>query len=146
MKTLHIYPTGAGYHITVGAVLAFLFGISISNSAYFSRISETPNVTVSNGTLVTMTALNSLLAVLSGLLLLWTIYRVIVSHESKHSTIHDEYIKMHSDLGNQHKSHNHHHHHHHPPPLNAHAPKGVHNIHHYHGSKPSLSPALPEVF
>ena len=113
MKTLHIYPTGVGYHISVAIVLTFLFGLSISNGAYFSTISETPNVSVGKSTLHVLTGINIAVSVASGLLLLWTIYRIITSHESKHKTIHDEYMNLkehsQSDLGVSHKSFSPHH-------------------------------------
>ena len=137
MKTLHIYPTGVGYHITTALVLTFLFGLTISNSAYFSRVATTPNVSVSKGTLETMTTLNVIVSIASGLMLLWSAFRIGVSHESKHKTMHDEYTKL-TKLEPHPVDHHHHHHHQHKAP----------NIH-THNSKPTRSaphPKLPAVF
>lgn len=147
MKTLHIHPTGVGYHITVAVVLAFLFGISVSNSAYFSKISETPNVSVSKGTLETMSGLNVAISIVSGLVLLWSLYRVITSHDSKHKTMHEEYTKLteYPDLGfENHKTvhavdqHVHHHHH----QSKSHALPKVHSS----STKPIRTGDLPSVF
>ena len=109
MKTLHIYPTGVGYHITVTVVVAFLFGLSVSNSAYFSKISETPNVSVSRSTLRGLSSINVFVSIVSGLLVLWSLYRVVSSHESKHKTMHEEYMNS----LNEHMNEQHHHHHYH---------------------------------
>jgi hypothetical protein len=108
MKTLHIYPTGVGYHITIVIVLAFLFGMSVSNSIYFSKVSNTPNISVNKGTLSNLSGLNIVLALFSGLSLVWSLYRIVSSHESKHKTLHDEYVRLtqSGDLDTVYKSNN----------------------------------------
>jgi ABC-type nickel/cobalt efflux system permease component RcnA len=144
MKTLHIYPTGVGYHIFISLALGFLFAVSISNTAYFDQISETPNVSVGKGVLQTMSGLNIFITIVSGLALLWTAYRIVYSHESKHKTMYDEYTNLvdQVDLGVQHKSHHHHHHHQHvapPPPPTVVPPPTVHRPR-------ARTPGLPSVF
>ena len=147
MKTLHIHPTGVGYHITVSVILGFLFGISVSNTMYFSELSETPNVSVSKGTLETMSGINVAISIVSGLVLLWSLYRVVSSHESKHKTMHEEYVRLteYPDLGfENHKTvhsvdqHIHHHHHQNQPKT---TPK-VHSV----KPKPIRTGNLPTVF
>ena len=132
MKTLHIYPTGVGYHITIVIVLAFIFGMSISNSIYFSKVSNTPNISVSKGILSNLSGLNIVLAVISGLSLLWSLYRVVSSHESKHKTLHDEYVHLTqtADLDVEYKSHD----------------PTIHHQHSHSKIHKSMSPDLPDIF
>ena len=91
---------GSGYNIGVMVVSGFVFGISVSNAVYFSRLAEHPSESVGKKTANTMMIMNILVSLLLGAIFLWSSYKLIVSHESKYHTM-SKYIhsaKHHSQM------------------------------------------------
>ena len=120
---------GSGYNIAVMVVSGVVFGISISNTVYFSRLTDKPSEAVSKTTGQVMMTMNILISILLGAIFVWAAYKLIVSHETKYHTmskyIHSAKHKLHkmrhnteesmSFLDNIDNDHNHHHdynHHH----------------------------------
>jgi hypothetical protein len=78
---------GSGYNIGVMVVSGFVFGISVSNTVYFSRLAEHPSESVGKKTANTMMIMNILVSLLLGAIFVWSSYKLIVSHESKYHTM-----------------------------------------------------------
>ena len=78
---------GSGYNIAVMVVSGIVFGISISNTVYFSRLVDKPSESVSKNTARTMMIMNILISILLGAIFVWSSYKLIVSEESKYHTM-----------------------------------------------------------
>ena len=78
---------GSGYNIGVMMVSGFVFGISVSNAVYFSRLAEHPSESMGKKTASTMMIMNILVSVLLGAIFIWSSYKLIISHESKYHTM-----------------------------------------------------------
>jgi len=91
---------GSGYNIAVMVVSGIVFGISISNTVYFSRLVDKPSESVSKTTARTMMIMNILISLLLGGIFVWSSYKLVVSEESKYHTmskyIHSTKHKLHT--------------------------------------------------
>ena len=78
---------GSGYNIAVMVVTGLVFGITVSNSVYFSRLSEKPSESIGKSTANIMMIMNIMISLLLGAIFLWASYKLIVSEESKYHTM-----------------------------------------------------------
>jgi ABC-type nickel/cobalt efflux system permease component RcnA len=78
---------GSGYNIAVMVVSGIVFGISISNAVYFSRMSDKPSEAVSKSTANIMMVMNILISILLGAIFVWSSYKLVISEESKYHTM-----------------------------------------------------------
>ena len=83
--TFNINIKGSGFNIATMLITGFMFGVSISNSVYFSRISSRPSEAMGRSSAQAMLGINILLAILSGLIFLWSSYKLIISNEDKYN-------------------------------------------------------------
>ena len=97
--TFDINIKGSGFNIATMLITGFMFGISISNSVYFSRISAVPNYAMGKTTARAMMALNIVLAILSGIIFVWSSYKLLVSNEDKFGTM-SKYVESARDRMN----------------------------------------------
>ena len=85
--TFDINIKGSGFNIATMLITGFMFGVSISNSVYFSRISDKPSEAMGRSSAKAMLGINIVLAILSGLIFLWSSYKLIISNEDKFNTM-----------------------------------------------------------
>jgi len=85
--TFDIDIKGSGFNIATMLITGFMFGVSISNAVYFARISDKPSLAMSSGAAKAMLGINIVLASLSGLIFLWSSYKLIVANEDKYDTM-----------------------------------------------------------
>ena len=85
--TFNINIKGSGFNIATMLITGFMFGVSISNSVYFSRISDRPSEAVGRSSAQAMLGINIVLAILSGLIFLWASYKLLISNEDKYNTM-----------------------------------------------------------
>lgn len=85
--TFDVNIKGSGYNIAVMIITGFMFGISISNCIYFSKIAEKPSQAMGKSAAKAMLGVNALLAALSGVIFIWSSYKLIVSNEDKYNTM-----------------------------------------------------------
>ena len=78
---------GSGYNIAVMVVTGIVFGITVSNAVYFSRLSEKPSESIGKSTANIMMIMNILVSLLLGAIFVWASYKLIVSEESKYHTM-----------------------------------------------------------
>ena len=85
--TFNINIKGSGFNIATMLITGFMFGVSISNSVYFSRISNKPSEAMGRSSAQAMLGINIVLSVLAGLIFLWSSYKLIISNEDKYNTM-----------------------------------------------------------
>ncbi len=85
--TFNINIKGSGFNIATMLITGFMFGVSISNSVYFSRISSRPSEAMGRSSAQAMLGINIVLAILCGLIFLWSSYKLVVSNEDKYNTM-----------------------------------------------------------
>ena len=85
--TFDIDIKGSGFNIATMLITGFMFGVAISNSVYFARIADKPSQGMGSGAAKAMLGVNIVLASLSGLIFLWSSYKLIVANEDKFDTM-----------------------------------------------------------
>ena len=90
--TFDIDIKGSGFNIATMLITGFMFGVTISNSVYFARISEKPSEAMGSSAARAMLGINIVLAVLTGLLFLFSSYKLVVANEDKFNTM-SKYIR-----------------------------------------------------
>lgn len=85
--TFNIDVKGSGFNIATMLITGFMFGVSISNSVYYSRISERPSEAMGTSAARAMMGVNIVLAVLTGLIFIWSSYKLLVANEDKYDTM-----------------------------------------------------------
>ena len=85
--TFNINVKGSGFNIATMLITGFMFGVSISNSVYYARISERPSEAMGTSAARAMMGINITLAVLTGLIFIWSSYKLLVANEDKYDTM-----------------------------------------------------------
>jgi len=85
--TFDINIKGSGFNIATMLITGFMFGVAISNSVYFARIGDKPSEAMGSGAAKAMLGVNIVLAVLSGIIFLWSSYKLVVANEDKFDTM-----------------------------------------------------------
>ena len=85
--TFNINVKGSGFNIATMLITGFMFGVSISNSVYYARISERPSEAMGTSAARAMMGINIVLAVLAGLIFIWSSYKLLVANEDKYDTM-----------------------------------------------------------
>ena len=85
--TFDINVRGTGYNIGVMVISGIVFGISISNTVYFSRLADKPSESVSKRTANIMMIMNILISILLGAIFVFSSYKLIISEENKYHTM-----------------------------------------------------------
>lgn len=97
---------GSGYNIAVMVISGVVFGISISNTVYFSRLADRPSEAVSKTTANTMMTMNIIVSILLGAIFVWSSYKLIISEEGKYHTMSKYIHSAKKKLSNmRHKTH-----------------------------------------
>ena len=90
--SLHLSVKGKGFTIAIMIITGFLFGISIANCVYYSRISEKPSQAMGQNAAKAMMAINIIISILSGFVFFWSSYKLVASQEEKYNTM-EHYVK-----------------------------------------------------
>ncbi len=85
--TFDINIKGSGFNIATMLITGFMFGVAISNSVYFARISDKPSEAMGRSSARAMLGVNIVLASLSGLIFLWSSYKLVIANEDKFDTM-----------------------------------------------------------
>lgn len=85
--TFDIDIKGSGYNIAVMIITGFMFGISIANCIYYSKISEKPSQAMGKSAAKAMLGVNAVLAAMCGVIFFWSTYKLLVANEDKYNTM-----------------------------------------------------------
>ena len=85
--TFDINIKGSGFNIATMLITGFMFGVAISNSVYFSRISDKPSAAMGRSAARAMLGVNIVLAILSGAIFLFSSYKLVIANEDKFDTM-----------------------------------------------------------